>query len=562
VTPSEAADAERLSARRWMGVAAALAVIVSALACAPGLLGTWVYDDRTMLDNPLYDEVSDALQVFSYNSADYIGRGELNRDATTTYRPVTMFTLVATHALAPKPWVHHAVGWLLHLLTAGLLYLGLATRPRSLRIDGVAAWLGAVFLFHPIGVEAYVWINGRSDLVAGLFLALLVLLRPGRAPVSVATAALWLAIGFLGTAAKLPFAVAALFLWLGAWLRLEPERRGRSDLALPVALSCGIAPFVALRMLYSPLVEYVSAGAGFDAISLWAPAPKFAAESAYALLSFGATSMQSMAWNAVRPWTAAETVGAAAVLLSTGGLLWRRDWGGLAYAAGALLTIAPTLFVAQSIWFGFDRYLYMPLILVLLAVEPYLRELGARLRSRRRFIALAGASVLLIAIVDTHLASRAYASHLDLLDAMLTERPNDPTVRLYVVGTLLQKGDKQNAAEQFGHMPGPPWPKATIVQQARIARDLEATEMLAATIEYGRSTYPDDPWITFHSMHWDYRNERFDDLLASARRFPVEDSACTFVRQQLLQWAGSAEGDARTRLHAAANAMHCVARAR
>lgn len=563
VTASKVGNVDRTNVHRWITIAAASAVVViSALACAPGLLGTWVYDDQTMVGNPLYDDVSDALNVFSYNSADYIGRGKLDRNATTTYRPITMLTLVGTHALAPKPWVHHIIGWILHLLVGGLLYLGLARRPWSWHIDPVAAWLAALFLFHPVCVESYVWINGRSDLMAGLFLALLVVLRPGRVPVSVVTTFSYLAIGFLGTAAKLPFALASLCLWAGAWLRQEREGRNASQLILPVALSCGISLFVALRMLYSPLADYVAASTGYGATSLWAPAPKVAAGAAYALLSLGADSMQSMAWNAIRPWTWGERSGVLVMLAAAAGLFWRRDWGGLIYAGGALLTLAPTLFVAQSVWFGFDRYLYMPLILLLVAAEPYVRELVSRLKSHGRFLKIAGAAILLVAAIDTHLASRAYASHVAFLGAMLSERPDDPTVRLYIVGSLLLRGDKASAKEQFRQLPGPPWPRASIVPQARISRDLGDTEMLGRTIEYGRAMYPNDPGISFHGMHWDYQNERFDDLLATARRFPPTDSECAAVQEQLVRWSESTEGRGRDRLREAADAVKCTPRRR
>jgi hypothetical protein len=512
-----------------------------------------------MVENPLFDEFSDVLSVFVRTSADYLGRGKLNPETTSTYRPVTMLTLVGTHAFAPREIAHHAVGWLLHVLTAWLLYLGLSKRNSPGRVDPVAAWLAGLFLLHPVGVEAYVWINGRSDLVAGFFLALLVVLRPGRARLSIALVAAWLLIGFLGTAAKLPFAVAALFLWVGAWLRQEAASRRASHLALAASLTSGIGLFVLLRMLYTPFADHVGATVGSGAAAFWAPAPKVAATAVHALVSLRASAMQSMAWNAIQPWSLAQATAAFVLLLSVAGLVWRRDWGGVAYVAGALLTLAPTLFVTQRIWFGFDRYLYMPLILALLAAEPYVRRLVARLASRRRFVRLVGASVLLIAALSTNFASLAYAGHAEFMQALLNERPEDPTVHVYVTSMLHAMGDRENAAEQLRKLPGPPWPRATIVPQIRFAADLGNRPLFDETIVYAKTTYPDDPEIVLETMRWDYQHRRLEQLIESARNFPEDDAAaCAAARDQIRQWSETLDEAEQRRLGDAANQLRCA----
>ncbi|MFW2388814.1 MAG: hypothetical protein ACN4G0_10785 [Polyangiales bacterium] len=537
-----------------------MALLVSLVACAPGLLGTWVYDDRSMVENPLFDDFSDVVSVFVRNSADYLGRGKLvDPETTATYRPVTMLTLVGTHAFAPREIAHHAVGWLLHVLTAWLLYLGLSKRDRPGRVDPVAAWLAGLFLLHPIGVEAYVWINGRSDLVAGFFLALLVVLRPGRARLSIALMAAWLLIGFLGTAAKLPFAIAALFLGLGAWLRQGADARRGSHVALAASLTCGIGLFVLLRMRHTPFADHVGATMGMGAAAFWAPAPKVAATAVHALLSLRASAMQSMAWNAIQPWSLAQATAAFALLVSVAGLVWKRDWGGVAYVAGALLTLAPTLFVTQRIWFGFDRYLYMPLILALLAAEPYVRRLVARLASRKGFVRLVAISVLLLAAFNTNMASRAYAGHVEFMQALLDERPEDPTVHVYVTSMLHVMGDRENAAEQLRKIPAPPWPKAVIVPQTRFAADLGNAPLFEKTIAYGKTTYPNDPEVMLETMRWDYQHRRLDDLIESAKSFPQDNAAaCVDARDQIREWSKTLEADEQRRLSNAADELRCT----
>ena len=538
----------------------AIALIVSAIACAPGLLGTWVYDDRSMVENPLYDDFSDVLSVFSRNSADYLGRGKLNPQTVATYRPLTMLTLVGTHAVAPRPIVHHALGWLLHVLTAWLLYVGLAKSDGQRRLDAVAAWLAALFLLHPVGVEAYVWINGRSDLVAGVLLAVLVVLRPGRTPVSAAAMAGWLAIGFLGTAGKLPFAAAGLFLWTGAWLRQEKEARRGAQAALALSLCGGIGLFVVLRSLHTPLADHVGSAFSAGSVALWTPAPKLTAEAVQALISLRASAMRSMAWTATQGWSVGQVVSAVALLLAVVGLVWRRDWGGVAYLSGALVTFMPTLFVTQRVWFGFDRYLYMPLIMLLLAAEPYARELSARLASRSRFLRVVAASLLSLAAVNTNLASRAYAGHVEFMEAMLRERPEDPTVHIYITSMLHVMGDKQNAAEQLRKVPGPPWPKAMIVPQARFASDLGNFALLDETIAYGRAEYPDDPEIALETVRLAQQYRRFDEVIELTKHFPADQQTCMAVRQEIRQWSETLEDPERNRLRQAADRLHCVRR--
>jgi hypothetical protein len=86
-----------------------------------------------------------------------------------------MFTLLASHALVPRPWLHHAVSWGLHVATAASLYVLLLRRVSNhgwRHADGAAFVLAALFLLHPVTAEAYVWINGRSDLLAGFWLAM------------------------------------------------------------------------------------------------------------------------------------------------------------------------------------------------------------------------------------------------------------------------------------------------------------------------------------------------------------------------------------------------------
>jgi hypothetical protein len=105
------------------------------------------------------------------------------------------------------------------LLFALLRASGPAARPvKDLTNDLAAAGLAALFILHPVHVESYVWINGRSDLLGGFWLTALAFslkqmsraTRQGLVPVLVLGF-----VSFLGASSKLPFAISALAAWLG-----------------------------------------------------------------------------------------------------------------------------------------------------------------------------------------------------------------------------------------------------------------------------------------------------------------------------------------------------------
>lgn len=537
-----------------MGLAA-----FSLWACWPGLSGTWVYDDLRMVGNPLYVEWASLFDVFTRTSADYLGAHEAARQGAT-YRPVTMATLIATHALVPKPWAHHVVGWGLHLITAWLLYRALAPSDQEgTRLSVAALWLSALFLLHPATVESYVWINGRSDLVAGASLAALAALRPGRVRISNAIIFLWAVLCFAGAAAKLPFVVAAAFLWLGNTLRAAPGHRLRSAVAFGSALLFGVVGYVALRSVYAPLRGGFASGTNvFEDPSLWAFMPKLASMATETLVSLRSEVMQSLAWSATRSWELGELTGAALLILGLLALIVRRDWGGLAYVIGALWTLAPAVIVTRAIWLGFDRYLYMPMILILLAVAPYLESLLRRPSSYRWLAITAGSVILLVAVLNTRAASAAYQSHEAFLHALISERPEDPTVHLFVAGELMDKDDKDFAARSLQSLPDPPWPKATIIPQLVLARKIGDAAAFDRAIAYGSREYADDPLIRAHAMRWHYEAGRLDSALDMARSIPSDHLLCLEVERQLTIWAESGPTTERDRILEVAENLDCV----
>ncbi len=501
-----------------LGGFAILVVALSGAATWVGLSGSWVGDDWHMVRNYLYGDWAELGAVFKRNAATYL----FVEDKVGPYRPATMWTLIATHLLAPEPWLHHAVSWLLHGATSLLLFVVLRSQPRAASNvdhatnDFVAAGLAALFFLHPVHVESYVWINGRSDLLAGFWLlALLFWLSR----ISAAPRPRWVQlfvlglVAFLGASSKLPFAIAAVAAWL-AWASRRPTAQSRWAGG---AIATGIGVHLVLRAVFAPFGGELGASENvFADPDIWLSVPKLVGKGAAALLTFRAEAMQSLSWVLFGPWSTSDWVGLVVVLLVLGFLISRRDGPGLVYAFGAILTLAPVAIVSGAFWMGFDRYLYMPAILALLAMAPYVLRAASRGRGWRIAAGVLGLGLLAYSALQTHAASKAYASQEAYDRALLRDHVDDPSIHFYFARIADRHGDKRKLREQLSEMPSPPWPRPIIVPTYDLA--IKANDAAK-------------------------RREAIDALVTTVRKGP----RCASVRTQLETWAEKAADPETTR---------------
>jgi hypothetical protein len=461
---------------------------VSLLATWVGLSGTWVGDDWHMVDNYLYADWAELGAVFKRNAAYYL----FTDDKVGPYRPITMLTLLGTHLLVPEPWLHHATSWLLHVATTVLLFAALRRQfledvdPAGKRgATTVAALLSALFFLHPVHAEAYVWINGRSDLLAGFWLAAMVFWLSEASDDSSDRALpviLVALMGFLGAGSKLPFVIAAAVAWLAWSLRERPARRR----AYGVAIAVGVAVHAVLRASFAPFRDLVGDVVSFD-VGVWRALPKLFVHGMAALLSLRAEAMQSLSWVLFGPWTPLHGFSLVLLVLVAAWFVWCRDWPGLVYFSGAFLTLAPVVVVSRSFWMGFDRYLYMPAILLVLAAAPH--ALGAWQRAperARRVIVLLCAIVLLFSAFQLHRASEAYADQRAYETALLADHPEDPTIHYYFARAADRSGDVDALRDRLAAMPSPSWPRPIIVPTYELASKAghveKASEAIAAFV--------------------------------------------------------------------------------
>jgi hypothetical protein len=494
-----------------LGGFAILVVAVSWAATWVGLSGSWVGDDWHMVHNYLYGDWAELGAVFQRNAASYL----FVEDKVGPYRPATMLTLIATHLLAPEPWLHHAVSWLLHAATSLLLFVVLrgqvstASDADPATKDVVAAGLAALFFLHPVHVESYVWINGRSDLLAGFWLVALVFwlsqMKAAQRPRWAPLFALGL-LAFLGASSKLPFAIAAVAAWL-AWASRRPSAQSRWAGS---AIAGGIAVHLVLRAVFAPFQGQLGASENvFADPDIWSSVPKLVGKGAAALLSFRAEAMQSLSWVLFGPWSTSDWMGLAVVLLVLVFLICRRDGPGLAYAIGAILTMSPVAIVSGAFWMGFDRYLYIPAILAMLAMSPYVVRVVSRSRGWRLAFGVLGLGLLGYSASETRAASEAYASQEAYDRALVRDHLDDPSIHFYFARIAARHGDEDRLREHLASMPPPPWPRPIIVPTYDLA--IKANDAAK-------------------------RREAVDALVATVREGP----RCATVRAQLESWAEKA----------------------
>jgi hypothetical protein len=525
---------------------------VMTLAAWPGLAGGFVYDDTGMVDNPAYDSIEDVLRVPFQDSNAYIRSADATGAGDRAFRPTTMLTLVLTHALWPQPWLHHLIGLLLH----ALLCVGLhrALRPAGER---AASFLTAAFALHPVGVESWVWIHGRSDLVAGLFLVLLARLFTGRVHALRASLSAGL-IGLLGAGAKetfLPAAVALVTAQLVA-------RRGAAERSVRWVAGSALVGVVALWLVRGLLVPTRSTVAsGTSVLQDLALVNVLAKEILLAcdhVLFLRGEPMLALASLAVRAPTATEIAAGLGLLGLMVVLVRARDVRGIVLVLGAGATLAPTVLVSRGLWFGFDRYLYMPMILVMLALAPYLQRAIERLSARDALVRALGFTWLAASALVTWTASAAYASNATFHRALMVEYPDDPSVMAYEALNFSVRGQLEFARGVLEHFPSPPWPEAVLIPLV-IAGSATGDELVVdRALAYGEQHFPRNPLLRAHAMVRHYQRGRDAAALRLAHTFEPGDATCAEVARQVAIWA-AAPGPRRAVWQEAAGRMRCRA---
>jgi len=368
--------------------------------------------------------------------------------------PLTQLSLVLTRALAgPEPAGFLLGNLALHALSAVLLFLALARMTGAL---GRSAFVAAVFAVHPLHVESVAWATERKDVLAGLCfsLTLLAYARFAERPDSrlrYALVLLALACGLLSkpTVVTLPGVLLLLDFWPLGRLRISPSGSARHVWLeklpmLALALAAGVVTFLVQRS--GGGMEFADRALPLG-LRLW-----------NALDSYGVYLVQT-AWptglSVFYPHPGEAVSHGRAVL--SGVVLVAVSAGALALARRApyllvgwlwyLIMLIPVIGVVQvGVQAHADRYLYLPLQGLAIAVAWGAVDLVGSSHGRRRALALAGAGVIVLLAIAAHRQTATWRDSLTLFGNAVALDPGN-LVAQHRLAVALRKTDRLDEAQ-------------------------------------------------------------------------------------------------------------------
>jgi tetratricopeptide (TPR) repeat protein len=313
--------------------------------------------------------------------------------------PLTWLTLLADHALwGLDPVGYHLTNLALHVGSTLLLFGALA---RMTGQGARSAFVAGVFALHPLHVESVAWASERKDVLAGLFFMLTLFAYASyaerRTAARYACVFLAMALGLLAkaTLVTLPFVLLLLDVWPLGRVRRARAHGGFMPLVLEKL------PLLALS-LASSAVTYVAQRSG-GALQLALPLGSRLENAlvAYAAYLQKALWPQELVFFYPHPGDGLTVgqVGLALVVVSVicvvVGLAARRVPAlpvGWLWYVGTLVPMIGIVQVGDQAMA--DRYTYLPLVGVAVAVAWGSGALGERYPWLRRSLAISGVLVL------------------------------------------------------------------------------------------------------------------------------------------------------------------------
>lgn len=494
----------QLTTPRLLAAIAGAAIALSVIGSFPALSGSAVYDDEILPAGAFTDELADVGRTFWLTSLDYRRRVEAHATdvAGVTYRPTTMATLILTDHLGGSMKAHHLVSLFLHALTAFLVG---AVLVRAGRPAWLAALASGVVAAHPALIEAWVWVAGRADLVAGLALATVALAIPARleraTKLGYVVGALALVVG---TLAKETFVfVGPLVAMRGVFVSGAP--RGGRFATIAIALLSVSVLGLAWQRIRAETMVVPEAG---DVLIWLRRAPRMLGDATTTVLIPYHRAMRSVAFEMQTPVSAMTLLGSAGFGLAFAASLSEKKFG----LALGLVGIAVSLIVASHVgdhfWLGFDRFLYVPVVALAILVGEAWE--GAP-ESLARPTAIASAVVVVGLAFLAHLGAKAYASQISFETALKEERPSDPSGILLEARRLVRSGREESAARALEHAAPSTSPA---IERERALRQFNSgrQELAIATLARMERTRPEDPMVAADALTVAVARRNFVDV--------------------------------------------------
>ncbi len=462
---------ERLEPKRRPRLSHGLVALALALATFGAYAGVrnhqfLNYDDPDyVLQNPNLRQALGWQSVVSAFRAPYLGN----------WTPLTSLSLRLDYALyAERPAGYLLGNVALHVLASLALYAALA---RMTGAHGRSAFVAAVFALHPLHVESVAWVSARKDVLSGLFFMLalwayaLYAQRPHRARLLLVTLCLLLGLLSKATLVTLPGVLLLLDVWpLGRLGNLAPEPpRGRVTLQRAVLEKL---PMCLLAAAIAGLTWWVQRAAGaFSPLARLSHGARVrnALESyvLYAAKSFWPSDLAVFYPHALGASPIWASVAAASLLAGVCVCVARLARARPYLAVGWLWYLGmllPTLGLVQvGLQARADRYMYLPLIGLAIAVAWSAGDLLERLRARR-LATLAAIAALTALWIVTWLQVRYWRDSFTLFEHALAVTAENAVAHVQLGSAYLAAGDPNTAESHFAQAAelAPDWTPAQV----------------------------------------------------------------------------------------------------
>ena len=383
---------------------------------APTIGAPFMWDDHHLVLESAF--VRETATFSDFFDTAFFARQEMEPQGRGYYRPLTILSLALDHAIhKTNAGGYHLTNLVLHMVNT-LLLLSLLRRAGA---SALAAALGAtLWALAPRLTEAVAWVSGRTDVLAGTFvlLALLVVER-GSLPRRVLAALLLLG-GLLSKEVALA-GVAAVVV-----IELSRPARFRARLLALAPLSLSLLAYAAFRIHAIGVVPH---GSGASLLRRLSAAPEALGRYLVALLDPWHPNVQIGHLLAPKAgYIALGVVVLVAAVVCTPGLVRTArhpfQRAGLALVLVGFFLVLHLLPLAVNV-VAADRFLYLPLAgIVLVATRP-----AAELLIRVPRVARAGIALLVVSFgVVTWQRSVLWSDEIDFWsDAYSTGKANATT---------------------------------------------------------------------------------------------------------------------------------------
>jgi protein O-mannosyl-transferase len=378
---------------------AAFAVIIAVIAAVlyiPILSADFVYDDiaQILTDNYIHNPA---------HFADVLSLSILREDALDNNRPAMVLSLMLDSLLwGRSSFGYHLTNLLLHSLNSAFVFLllyGVFSRLFAKQNKNIgalwAAFIGAIiFAIHPVNSEAVCVVTFREDLLATFYI-LLILIFAEQKTINLLTGAAIIILSFLAAAVKESGAVAPVFL-LVYWLLVRKAEQWRNWAKLILASFAANTAFMIARFTLIPANSVI-----------------FFQKASYLGGSFGkmltiqpqiwAFQLLELIWPkllcadqtdySIRFITLSAALVILAAIIIAAGLISRKNIGFGTGILFFLLAMLPTSNLVPIFRPLADRYLYLPMVGVCLAVGAVLCRIKTpeKLLSRTLYLVIPAA---------------------------------------------------------------------------------------------------------------------------------------------------------------------------